>query len=328
MRFAHPWALALAPAAWALAAAVARWGKTAALSYSTGESSKTRPPTPRARAARLAPSILTAAALTLAAAALARPQRVLAVAGEDGHGVDIVLAVDSSLSMNAMDFKPNRLAVAKELAKAFVRGRVSDRIGLVTFGGAPLLACPQTVDYAALGERIDDLEAGMTKADGTALGDGLASALRRLKESSAKSRVVVLLTDGRNNTGAVDPITAAKAAAALGVKVYAIGTAGRGSALMPIDDPRLGRTVVQIDDDLDEELLEEIARITGAKSYRAKDRSELADVFAEIDRLEKSPVRLPEIVAVADLHAWPLGAALLLLLAESTLAATVLLRWP
>ncbi|OGS40533.1 MAG: hypothetical protein A2506_11765, partial [Elusimicrobia bacterium RIFOXYD12_FULL_66_9] len=219
MRFAHPWALALAPLAWALAFAVLRRGRAAALAYPAGERLRAGAITPRARAARLAPGILQALALTLAAAALARPQKVLAVAGEDSRGVDIVLAVDSSLSMNAMDFKPSRIEAAKEIAKSFVRGRVSDRIGLVTFGGAPLLACPQTVDYDALTERIAGLEAGMTKADGTALGDGLASAVRRLKEGTAKSKVVVLLTDGRSNTGAVDPITAAKAAAALGVKV-------------------------------------------------------------------------------------------------------------
>ena len=328
MRFAHPWALALAPLAWALAVAVLRRGRNAALAYPAGELLRAQGLTPRARAARLAPAVVQAAALTLAAVALARPQKVLAVSGEDGRGVDIVLAVDSSLSMNAMDFKPSRLEAAKQIAKSFVQGRVSDRIGLVTFGGAPLLACPQTVDYSALAERIDGLEAGMTKADGTALGDGLASAVRRLKEGSAKSKVVVLLTDGRSNTGAVDPLTAAKAAAALGVKVYSIGTAGRGPAPMPYDDPQRGRGVVMIDDDLDDELLSEISRITGAKSYRAKNREELAGIFAEIDRLEKSPVRLPQMVAVGDLHAWPLAAALLLLLAESALAATALLRWP
>lgn len=328
MRFAHPWALALAPLAWALAVAAARRGRSAALAYPAGELLRAAAPTARARAARLAPLVLQAAALTLAALALARPQRVLAIAGEDGRGVDIVLAVDSSLSMNAMDFKPSRLEAAKGIAKSFVRGRVSDRIGLVTFGGAPLLACPQTVDYAALAERIDGLEAGMTKADGTALGDGVASAVRRLKEGSAKSKVVVLLTDGRGNTGAVDPITAAKAAAALGVKVYSIGTAGRGPAPMPYDDPQRGRGVAMIDDDLDEELLAEISRITGAKSYRAKNREELAGIFAEIDRLEKSPVRLPEMAAVGDLHSWPLAAALLLLLAQSALSATIFLRWP
>jgi len=328
MRFGNPWALALAPLVWALAVAVAARARNAAMSYPAGQSLKAAPMTRRARAARLAPTALLAAALTLAAIALARPQKVLAVPGEDGRGVDIVLAVDSSLSMNAMDFKPSRLAVAKEIAKTFIQQRVSDRIGLVTFGGAPLLACPPTLDYAALGERIDDLEAGMTKADGTALGDGLASAVRRLKEGSAKSKIVILLTDGRSNTGAVDPITAARAAAALGVKVYTIGTAGRGPALLPVDDPQMGRGMVQIEDDLDDELLGEISSITQAKSYRAKNRAELSDIFAQIDRLEKSPVRLPQMIAVADLHSWPLAAALTLLLVESALSATILLRLP
>lgn len=328
MRFAHPWALGLAPCVWVLAVAAARWGKAAALAYPAGELLRAKAPTALARAARLVPIALQATALTLAATALARPQKVLAVSGEDGRGVDVVLAIDSSLSMNAMDFKPSRLEAAKDIAVSFVRGRVSDRIGLVTFGGAPQLVCPQTVDYSALTESIEGLEAGMTKTDGTALGDGLASAVRRLKEGNARSKVVILLTDGRSNTGAVDPITAAKAAEALGVKVYTIGTAGRGPALMPYDDPQGGRSMVTIDDDLDDELLSEISRITGAKSYRAKNREELAGIFAEIDRLEKSPVRLPALVAVGDLYAWPLGAALLLLLLESALSATALLRWP
>ena len=134
MRFAHPWALALAPLAWALAVAVVRYGRAAALAYPAGELMRAGGLTPRSRAARLAPAVLQAAALTLAAVALARPQKVLAVAGEDGRGVDIVLAVDSSLSMNATDFKPSRLEAAKQIAESFVRGRVSDRIGLVTFG--------------------------------------------------------------------------------------------------------------------------------------------------------------------------------------------------
>jgi Ca-activated chloride channel family protein len=253
---------------------------------------------------------------------------VRALPGGDGRGVDIVLAVDTSLSMSATDFKPDRLAVAQDIARRFIRGRVSDRIGLVTFGGAPLLACPPTVDYDALIGRLDGLTPGMTKSGGTALGDGLVSAVTRLKDCTAKSKAVILLTDGRSNTGIVDPVTAAKTAAALGVKVYAVGTAGRGPALMPVDDPGVGRTMVRIDDDLDEELLARIAALTGGKSFRAENRGDLAKIFAEIDRLEKSRVKRPPVVAVADYHVPPLAAAVLLLLLESALAATSLLRWP
>jgi Ca-activated chloride channel family protein len=328
MRFAHPWALLLAPLAWAVAAAALRFGRAAALAYPSGERARTEPPSQRARLARAVPVLLPAAALTLAAVALARPQSVKAVAGDDGRGVDIVLAVDSSMSMSAGDLTPSRMAAAKDIAKAFVKGRVNDRIGLVTFGGAPLLACPPTTDYEALLDRLDDLAPGMTRTDGTAIGDGLISAAARLKDAAAKSKVIVLLTDGRSNTGAVDPLSAAKAVASLGIKVYAIGTAGRGPATMTVDDPRQGRVTVQIDDDLDDELLAQIADLTGGKSYRAQTRGELEKVFAEINALEKSEIKRPPVVAVADLHVPPLAAAALLLLAESALAATVLLRWP
>jgi Ca-activated chloride channel family protein len=328
VRLAHPWALLLAPLAWAVAAAALRWGRSAALGYPAGEKTLSAPPSRRARLARAVPALLPAAALTLAAVALSRPQSVRALAGDDGRGVDIVLAIDSSLSMSAEDLSPTRMEAAKALAAAFVTGRVSDRIGLVTFGGAPLLACPPTTDYDALRERLSDLSPGMTKSDGTALGDGLISAAARLKDAAAKSKVIVLLTDGRSNTGAVDPNTAAKAVASYGIKVYAIGTAGRGPATMTVDDPRQGRVRVQIGDDLDEELLAQIAQMTGGKSYRAQTRGQLAKVFAEIDSLEKSEVKRPPVVAVADHHSAPLAAAALLLLAESALSATLLLRWP
>jgi len=328
VRFAHPWALSLAPLAWAVAAAALRYGRSAALAYPAGEKTRADRPSARVRLARALPVLLPAAALTLAAAALARPQSVKALPSDDARGVDIVLAVDSSLSMSANDLTPSRMGAAREIAKAFVKGRVSDRIGLVTFGGAPLLMCPPTTDYDALRERLDDLSPGMTKSDGTAIGDGLVAAARRLKDSAAKSKVIILLTDGRSNTGAVDPLTAAKAVAAYGIRVYAIGTAGRGPATMTIDDPRRGRITVTTDDDLDDELLARIGDLTGGKSYRAQTSGELAKVFAEIDRLERSEIKRPPVVAVADHHV-PLAAlAALLLLTESALSATALLRWP
>src|SRR5258708_7065960 len=157
MRFAHPWALLLAPLAWAVAAAALLRGRSAALAYPAGERARAAKPSLRVRLSRALPVLLPAAALTLAAAALARPQSVKALPSDDARGVDIVLAVDSSLSMSADDLSPSRLGAAKEIAKAFLKGRVSDRIGLVTFGGAPLLMCPPTTDYDALRERLDHL---------------------------------------------------------------------------------------------------------------------------------------------------------------------------
>lgn len=329
MRLAQPWALLLVLPVLAAAAAVLLRPGGARLSLPWDAPGPGGPgPSPRARAARWAPPLLAALALTALAIALAKPQSVVATPAGEGEGVDIMLVVDSSLSMGATDLKPNRLAAAQDTALRFTRGRVSDRIGLVTFGGAPLLACPLTTDYDALQSRLEDLEPGMTRTDGTAIGDGLAAAARRLKDSKAKSRVIVLLTDGRSNAGAVDPLTAAKAAASLGVKIYAIGAASKGRAAMPVDDPRFGRVLVQIDDDLDEELLARVADLTGGKSWRAPDARTLAAVFAEIDRLEKSAVALPRLTVTADRHAPWLWLAAVLLLLESALAAGPLLRWP
>lgn len=326
MRLAFPWALLLlAPLAWA--AWRAAGGRGPALPH-PGTAGAGAAPSPRALAARWVPLALPALALLALVAALARPQAVQRAVGGEGRGIDIVLALDSSISMNAMDLKPTRFAVAQETAARFVRGRAEDRIGLVTFGGAPLLAAPLTVDYEALGERIASLEPGMTKAEGTALGDGLVSAVRRLRESAAKSKVVILLTDGRSNSGAVDPLTAAKAAAGLGVKVYTIGTARRGESVMLVDDPRFGRVEQRVGDDLDEETLAEVARLTGGRYWRAESASALRAVYDEIDRLEKSAVKLPDLAVKDELYRWPALLALLLLLAESALSATWLLRWP
>jgi len=328
MRFLHPWVLLLTvPAVLAAVAAILRSGD-GKLGLPSGSRLRARGPSMRARAARVAPPALIGLAACLIVAALARPQKISNFVAADGEGIDIMLSIDSSLSMNAVDFAPTRLQAAKAVARKFVLGRAQDRIGLTTFGGAPLLLCPPTLDYDALLSRLDELDPGMTRADGTALGDGLASAVSRLKDSSARSKVIILLTDGRSNTGVVDALTAAKAAASFGVKVYAIGVAGKGDSSMTIDDPRYGQVTVPVTDDLDEELLSEIGALTGGKAYRAQGGGELKNIFGAIDRLEKSKVALPKIAAVGDLHAWPLGLALLLLLLESALSAGPLLRWP
>jgi len=328
VRLLHPWLLLLVIPALAAGAAALLLSAGAKLSLPSGERLRARAPSLRARAARAAPPVLLALALCLIAAALARPQKTVKFAGGAGEGIDIMLSIDSSLSMKAVDFKPTRVDAAKATARRFVLGRAQDRIGLTTFGGAPLLLCPPTLDYDALLGRLDELDAGMTRADGTALGDGLASAVARLKDSNAKSKVIILLSDGRANTGVVDPLTAAKAAASYGIKVYAIGVASKGESSMTIDDPRYGRVTVPVTDDLDEELLSEIARLTDGKAYRAQDGGELKNIFAAIDRMEKSKVALPKIAAVGDLNQWPLAAALVLLLLESALSAGPLLRWP
>lgn len=328
MRLLHPWLLLLVLPALAAGAAALLLSAGAKLSLPSGERLRARAPSLRARAARAATPVLLTLALCLIATALTRPQKTVKFAGGEGEGIDIMLSIDSSLSMKAVDFKPTRVDAAKATARRFVLGRAQDRIGLTTFGGAPLLLCPPTLDYDALLGRLDELDAGMTRADGTALGDGLASAVARLRDSTAKSKVIILLSDGRANTGVVDPLTAAKAAASYGIKVYAIGVASKGESSMTIDDPRYGRVTVPVTDDLDEELLAEIARLTDGKAYRAQDGGELKNIFSAIDRMEKSKVALPKIAAVGDLNQWPLAAALVLLLLESALSAGPLLRWP
>jgi Ca-activated chloride channel family protein len=326
MRFAHPWALAaLAAVLAALWLAFRARNSPASLRFPAPPKTED---TFRLQAGRWGAMVLQGLALTLAVLALARPQALKSRSGAEGQGIDIMLAMDTSLSMSATDLAPNRLGAAQETAGRFVRGRAEDRIGLVNFGGAPQLLCPLTLDYGALISQIDSLTPGMTNTDGTAIGDGLVSALNHLKNSQAKSRIIILLTDGRSNTGIVDPITAAKTAASLGVKIYTIGSAKRGSALMPVDDPMRGRVMVQIDDDLDEDLLNQIAETTGGRYFRATSVAELRDIYATIDKLEKSKLHLPDIVSKDDRYRGLVLAAALILLAEALLSNTWLLRWP
>ncbi len=328
MTFAHPAAfLALIPAAAALAWSLRRGERRrASLLYPV-------PIPPRrpwgAGVARWGPSSLRALAYILLAAGLARPQKLSKRGQTLGQGIDIMLALDTSTSMNALDFKPgNRLEAAKDTAVRFVQGRAQDRIGLVAFGGAALLACPLTLDYEALVLRLREMEAGMTGAQGTAIGDGIVSGINHLRRSDGKSKVLILLTDGRSNTGLIDPVTAAKAARTYGVKIYTIGTAKKGETLLPVDDPTHGRVMVRLQDDLDEETLNEVARVTDGRYWRAEGLRQLHDIYGEIDGLEKSDVKLPDIVSRADIYQFPVLAAALILLLEMALSRTLWLRWP
>lgn len=329
MSLAYPWLALLA-----LPTAAAAWwawrlqeSRRPTLRFSMTSEPLLSKPTLRQKAARWLPWSLQTAALLLLCLALARPQKAASLAPGLGLGIDIMLAIDTSLSMQAVDFDPSRLEAAKLTAKKFVAGRVQDRIGLVAFGGGTMLACPLTLDLGALSGRIDELQAGMAGREGTALGEGIVSAVNHLKDSQAKSRVIVLLTDGRGNVG-VDALTGAKTAQAFGIKIYAIGTAKKGEALMPVDDPVLGRQMAAIADDLDEETLAEVARLTGGEYFRAENLGQLKAVYDKIDRLERSSVRLPQDAAFTDLYPAPVLAALLLLLLESVLSQTALLRWP
>jgi Ca-activated chloride channel family protein len=244
---------------------------------------------------RHAPLVLSAAALVAGALALARPQLGSVRQDVTTSGVDIVVSLDVSGSMAAEDFQPrNRLAVAKQVVADFVQKRTTDRVGLVIFAGQSLTKSPPTTDTAVLLHQLDDVRLG-TLPDGTAIGSGLATALTRLRHSKTRSRVVVLVTDGVNNAGEIDPATAADLAKAMEVRVYTIGVGRGGQVPMPMQlrDP-LGRAVTQtalVQVDIDEGLLKRIADRTGGEFFRATDAGSLKAIFDRIDRLEKSEIK-------------------------------------
>ncbi len=243
------------------------------------------------------PVVLAALGLVAAAVALARPQHGSERRDVTTHGVDIVVALDISGSMAAEDFRPaNRLAVAKDVVSSFVRQRTHDRVGLVVFAGKSLTKAPPTTDTGLLLRQLEDVSLGQLP-DGTAIGSGLATALNRLRHSKAASRIIVLVTDGVNNAGEIDPETAADIASAMGVKVYAVavGRGGRVPIPVPVQDPFTGRVVtrtVMADAEVNEALLERVARRTEGEFFRAEDAESLRRIFARIDQLEKSEMKV------------------------------------
>jgi Ca-activated chloride channel homolog len=229
-------------------------------------------------------------ALLALVVALARPQTGHREVTVSTQGVDVMLVLDTSTSMQAVDIQPgNRLEAAKLVAKRFVQARPFDRNGMVVFAAQAFTQCPLTLDHSVLLQLIDHVSFGMVN-DGTAIGVGLASAVDRLRASPAKSKVVVLLTDGNNNTGLVDPVTAARVAQTFGVKVYTVGLGSQGAALTPVDDPLLGRRYERIEQGLDESVLMKIAEITGGRYYRATSGRVLTGIYDQINRLEKSRI--------------------------------------
>jgi Ca-activated chloride channel family protein len=232
--------------------------------------------------------ILQSIALSLLLVAMAKPYRPADFEDIDENykqGIDIILAMDVSLSMMAMDFKPNRLAVAKDVAKEFVNGRKGDRIGLVVYAGEAYTACPATLDYTILKEQIDRIS-GENIESGTAIGTGLGTAVSRLRSDSIPSKVVILLTDGSNNSGEIDPITAAELAKAKNIRVYTIGVGSDGIASTPVVTP-FGVRYEQLEVEIDEMTLMKIATITNGKFFRATDEKSLKAIYEEIDQLEK-----------------------------------------
>lgn len=224
--------------------------------------------------------------------ALARPRLVLKEEQVNAEAIDIMLVMDLSSSMLAQDFKPDRLTVSKEMAKDFIDKREYDRIGLVVFAGESFTQSPLTTDHRIVKEFLSFLESGMLE-DGTAIGMGLASAVNRLKDSESKSKVVILLTDGVNNSGYIKPMTAAEIAKELNVKVYTIGVGSMGNARSPISRRSDGRYVFGLSRvEIDEELLTEVSNLTGGKYYRATNEQNLQRIYDEIDRLEKTKIEV------------------------------------
>lgn len=261
--------------------------------------------------------------------ALARPRSSSKEREVSTRGIDIMLAMDVSSSMLAEDFKPhNRLEAAKLVADDFVKGRSSDRIGLVIFAGESFTQCPLTLDYGVVLSLLDKLKVADKDWDGTAIGMGLVNAVNRLRDSKAKSKVIILLTDGVNNRGQVDPITAARVAEAFHIKIYTIGAGTRGTAMYPVQDPVLGKHYMPMQVQIDEESLRSIAKITGGKYFRATDTKKLRDIYKEISELEKTKIEVKEYTRYEEYFVWFIGAGLLLLLLEILLANTYFRKIP
>ncbi len=233
--------------------------------------------------------ILKIFALSLLIISLARPQSSKNWANSITEGIDIVLAVDISSSMLAMDFKPNRLEASKDLAIEFISGRPNDRMGLVVFSGESFTQCPLTTDHAVLINLFNDIQSGMIE-DGTAIGLGLATAVNRLKESTAISKVIILLTDGVNNRGEIDPATAAEIAQTYGIRVYTIGVGTMGEAPYPMTSPFGGTMIQNVPVEIDEAILQTIATTTSGVYFRATNNNKLREIYKQIDKLEKSKI--------------------------------------
>ena len=270
---------------------------------------------------RWLPYALRVVAVAAMVVALARPQSSLSRQEMTVEGIDIVMAMDISGSMLAEDFKPNRLDAAKKVAADFIEGRKTDRMGLVVFAGQAFTQVPLTVDHHVLLQQLGSVKSGIVR-DGTALGDGLATAINRIKDSEAKSKVIILLTDGVNNQGSVDPLSAAEIAKLYGIRLYTIGVGSLGKAPYPFRD-QFGRIHYQnIDVEIDEPLMRQMAEITGdGRYFRATNKQALQEIFSQIDEMEKSRIDVTQYAQTKDEQASWLWLALLALVAE------LLIRW-
>lgn len=298
----------------------------AAIQMSTLDGVKGAPRTLRYYLRHL-PFVLRVAATVLIIIALARPQSSEHNTKRNSEGIDIMLALDVSGSMLAQDFKPDRITAAKEVAGEFIADRYGDRLGLVVFAGEAFTQAPLTSDQGTLQTLLGRVRSGLID-DGTAIGNGLATAINRLRESDAKSKVIILLTDGVNNSGEMAPLTAADIAKGYKIKVYTIGVGTMGMAPYPAVDMFGNQTMVQAKVEIDEAVLRKIAATTGGKYFRATNKNKLKAIYDEINSLEKSKVEISEFTTYTEEFLWWAVAALALLVVEIMFRLLVLKRLP
>lgn len=329
--FDHPevlWLLALLPL---LALLRGRRGAAGAIRYSSTQTAKAIAGPRKSRAGRWLKT-LRILALSALVVALARPQMVHGTSEVDASGIDIILAVDVSGSMEALDFTinnepANRVDVVKKVVSRFIDERPNDRIGLVAFAGRPYMVSPLTLDHHWLQRRLKTIHPGMVE-DGTAIGSALGSGVNRLRDQKAKSRIVILLTDGMNNAGKILPVTAAEAAETLGIKIYTIGAGSRGEVPVPITDPFGNKKIVRAKVDIDEDTLKQVAQMTGAQYYRATDTDSLEKIYKDINKLETTTRKIKKFEHSNEMFLWAALGALFLMGIELTLKQTRFRRLP
>lgn len=325
--FAYPWVLyflLLIPllVAWYI------WHgrkKQASITYSSLKAFEKIPATFRERLRQL-PFAIRMLAIGFLIVALARPQNFSAGQSVNAEGIDISMVLDISGSMLAEDFKPNRLDAAKKVIDDFVQGRTTDRIGLVIFSREAFTQCPLTIDYSVLRNLLGDIKTGMIE-DGTAIGNGIANGINRLKDSDAESRVIILLTDGVNNAGEVDPISAAEIASTFGIRIYTIGVGTRGEAPYPVQTP-FGIRYQMVPVEIDEAILKKIAEITGGQYFRATNNRALEEIYNKIDKMEKTKIEITSYRNAKELFAGWLAIGFALLLFELIASKTILRKLP
>jgi Ca-activated chloride channel family protein len=275
---------------------------------------------------RHVPIILRVLAVALLIIALARPQNFSSGENIYTEGIDIAMVLDISGSMLAEDLKPNRIEAAKNVIDNFIKGRTSDRIGLVIFARDSFTQCPLTVDYSVLLNLLSQVKSGMIE-DGTAIGNAIANGVNRLKDSKSKSKIIILLTDGVNNAGEVDPVFAAQIAKTFGIRIYTIGVGTKGEAPYPVQTP-FGTRYQMIPVEIDESVLRQISSITGGEYFRATDNKTLQAIYDKIDKLEKSRVEITSYRNAKELFYGWLGAGLFLLVLEVGLSKSIFRRLP